>query len=209
MQAAKAVVFDIGNVLVEWHPEKLYGRLIPDPAARAAFFAESGVEAMNLEVDRGAPFPGHIEAHAERNPRHAEMIRAWARHWHEMFHPAIPGTVTLLRALRRRGVPVHALSNFGAESFERARQLYPFLDEFDIPVISGRERTIKPEPRIYAILEERTGLAGDALLFADDREENIAAARARGWHGHLFRDPDGLARELRAHGLIDRRDWPG
>jgi len=58
-------------VLVEWAPERLYGRLIPDPAARAAFFATTGVEAMNLDVDRGAPFRERIEAQASRHPAQA------------------------------------------------------------------------------------------------------------------------------------------
>lgn len=203
MQRPKAVVFDIGNVLVEWNPDRLYAGLIPDPAARAAFFAESGVHEMNLEVDRGAPFPDHIHAHAAARPALAPLIRAWADRWEEMFRPAIPGSVALLRRLKARGIGVHALSNFGRESFARACGLYPFLAEFDVPVISGREGALKPEPRLYEILEARTGLAGPDLLFTDDRPENVAAAEARGWHGHVFAGPAGLARRLEALGLLE------
>jgi 2-haloacid dehalogenase len=208
MQTPRAVVFDIGNVLIEWHPDKLYERLIPDPAARAAFFAETGVDAMNLDVDRGLPWKAHVYGHAEKHPAWAPMIRAWHDCWTEMFRPAIPGTIELLRLLRRRGVPVHALSNFGAESFEVGRTIYPVLEEFDVPVISGREGTIKPEPRIYEILEERTGLSGAELFFTDDRPENIAAARRRGWQGHVFRNPAALALELVERGLIEPHQLP-
>lgn len=204
----KAIVFDIGNVLVEWNPDRLYAELIPDPAARAAFFATSGVEEMNLAVDRGAPFREHILAHAAARPAEAELIRAWHDRWPEMFRPAIPGAIDLLRLLRRKGVPVHALSNFGAESFELACTIYPVLTEFDIPVISGREGTVKPEPRIYEILEERSGLSGAEIFFTDDRPENVAAARKRGWQVHLFRNPGALALELVELGAIEAHEMP-
>ncbi|WP_118138301.1 HAD family hydrolase [Oceanicella sp. SM1341] len=202
MHQPRAVVFDIGNVLVNWDPDRVYSQLLPDPAERRAFFARTGVEEMNLDVDRGAPFREHIYAHAERHPEDGELIRAWHDRWPEMFQPAIEGSVSLLRLLRLKGVPVHALSNFGAGSFDLACTLYPVLLEFDIPVISGRERAIKPEPRIYEILEERTGLAGADIFFTDDRTDNIAAARKRGWQGHLFRNPDALALQLVELGLI-------
>lgn len=209
MHRPRAVVFDIGNVLVEWRPERLYAQLLPDPAERARFFAESEVEAMNLEIDRGAPFRAHVHAHAEARPAHAAAIRAWHDRWTEMFRPAIEGSVGLLRLLRARGVPVHALSNFGADSFDLACTIYPVLEEFDVAVISGREGAIKPEPEIYEILEARAGLAGADLFFTDDRPENIAAARRRGWQVHLFRHPGALALELVERGLVEPHELPG
>jgi 2-haloacid dehalogenase len=208
MQTPKAVVFDIGNVLIEWRPERLYTRLIPDPAARQAFFEETQIFEMNLEVDRGAPFKEHIYAHAAKHPRHAAHIRAWHDHWAEMAAPAIDGTVAILRALKRRGVTVAALSNFGVESFDLACRIYPFLTEFDVPVISGREETIKPEPQIYEILEERTGLLGQDLFFMDDSPKNVAAARARFWQAEIFTTPRLLGQQLAARGLISDSDIP-
>lgn len=208
MQAPKAVVFDIGNVLIEWRPERLYSRLIPDSAARAAFFEETQIFEMNLEVDRGAPFKEHIYAHAAKFPKYEELIRAWHDHWIEMASPAIDGTVAILRALKQRGVRVAALSNFGVESFELACIHYPFLTEFDVPVISGREETIKPEPQIYEILEERTGLLGQDLFFMDDSPKNVAAARARFWQAEIFTTPRVLGQQLAARGLIGAGDIP-
>jgi 2-haloacid dehalogenase len=208
MQMPKVVVFDIGNVLIEWRPDRLYSRLIPDPAARKAFFEETQIEAMNLDVDRGAPFKEYIYAHAAKHPKHAQLIRAWHDNWIEMASPAIDGTVGILRALKRRGVKVAALSNFGVESFDYACSQYPFLTEFDVPVISGREETIKPEPRIYEILEERTGLLGQDIFFMDDNPKNVAAARARFWQSEIFTSPSLLGRQLHARGLIAENDIP-
>ncbi len=118
-----------------------------------------------------------------------------------MIGPEVAGSVALLRSLKGRGVPVHALSNFAADTYAEARDLFPVLREFEIEVISGREGVVKPEPGIFEILEARAGLSGADLFFADDRAANVEAARARGWRAHLFETPEGLAAALRAEGL--------
>lgn len=201
MSTPSAVVFDIGNVFVEWAPERLYQRLLPDPAARAALFARVDFDAMNIAGDRDGDLEAKVAALASRHPEDAEAIRAWWDHWHVMFAPEIPGVAETFRALRAASVPVHALSNFAADSFLRAVERYPVLGEFDVPVVSGREGVVKPEARIYEILEERSGLKGGELFFTDDRADNIAAAAARGWRTHLFEGADGLRRALAEAGF--------
>ena len=59
----------------------------------------------------------------------------------------------------------------GKESFAFAKTRYPVLDEFDRSYISGHMGIIKPDPAIYAAVEEDSGLSPGALLFADDRED--------------------------------------
>lgn len=197
----EAVVFDIGRVLVGWNPEGFYdGRL--GRARREAFFAETGVAAMNDEIDRGGPFRETVAAHAARFPEWAEEIRHWHVSWDRMIGPDLPHTGRLLRALKVRGVKVFALSNIGEETFAIAAARYPVLGEFDRAYVSGALRLIKPDPRIYAAVEEDSGLAPAALLFTDDRADNIDAAAARGWQTHLFEHPEGLAARLVAEGLL-------
>ena len=196
----EAVIFDIGNVLIRWRPEQVYETLLT-PEELTRFLAEVDPHEMNDRVDRGAPFRETIYAHAEKYPEWRDMIRLWHDRWIEMAAPVIEESVAILRHLRAEGVPVFALSNFGVESFAYAETHYPFLGEFDRRYISGHMRTAKPDAKIYAAVEADCGLSGAQLLFTDDREENIAAARARGWQTHLFRDPAGLAQALRDAGL--------
>lgn len=197
----KAVIFDIGNVLLEWHPDKVYGGLIPDPVERAAIFEEVGLDEMNLDIDRGAPFKETIYAKAEDFPHYGDLIRAWHDRWIEMAQPLIPESWNILRSLRAQGVPVHALSNFGVESYAYAKTVYPELDLFDLEFISGHLKAIKPDPEIYAQLEAETGLSGTELVFFDDREDNIAAAQARGWHGFAFTSPEQMRADLNGLGF--------
>lgn len=201
----KAVVFDIGNVLLEWHPEAFYDRTIGE-ARRRAFFEAVPIEAMNIEVDRGAPFAQSVRDLAAAHPDwHAEVM-LWHDNWLAMCSPAIDQSVRLMKALQTKGIPVFSLTNFGIDTYEIAAGTYPFLRQFDRDFISGHMKQIKPDARIYEMLEEGTGLSGDALIFADDRAENIDAASARGWRTHLFEGPEGWADRLVAEGLLSREE---
>ena len=157
---------------------------------------------MNERVDLGANFRETVVGVATQNPEHHDDVMLWHDRWIDMAQPAIAGSVHLLRALRSKGIPVFALSNFGCETFEIAKARYDFLSEFDRSYISGYMGVIKPYPEIYSRLEKDSGLAGDALIFADDRADNIAAAAARGWRTHLFEGPDGWAARLVHEGLL-------
>ncbi len=197
----EAVIFDIGNVLVEWHPERPFDRLI-GAQRRAALFARVDFDGMNIRSDMGEDMYQGVEALAAAHPDDADEIRIWADHWLEMLAPDLPGTAALLRALRARGVAVHALSNFGGPTFRLAEETYPILKEFDRRFISANLGVIKPDPAIYAHVEAALGLAPETLLFIDDRDDNIAAAQERGWQGHVFEDAAGLAECLVALGLL-------
>jgi 2-haloacid dehalogenase len=201
----KAVIFDIGNVLIEWQPERYYDRVI-GPDRRKAMFAEVDLHGMNDRVDMGEHFTETVYAAAEACPKWRTEIRMWHDHWIELAQPDIPHSVRLLRALRARGVPVFSLTNFGIQSFDYAATQYPFLREFDRQFISGHMKVIKPDPKIYQMVENECGLPADALLFTDDRPDNIDMARTRGWQTHLFEGPGGWADQLVNHGLLTRSE---
>ena len=199
--SVQAVVFDIGNVLIEWQPERFYDARI-GPERRRAMFAALDLHGMNDRVDRGEDFLATVTDFARANPDWSDEIQLWHDAWSQMAGPVIPHSVRLLRALRARGVPVFALSNFGVAPFATAETTYDFLSEFDRRYISGHMGVIKPEPDIYARVEADSGVAPGALLFIDDRADNIAAAEARGWVTHHFDGPEGLARRLVSEGLL-------
>ncbi|WP_417250429.1 HAD family hydrolase [Celeribacter sp.] len=201
----EAVVFDIGNVLITWNPERHYDARIGE-ARRKEMFAAVDLHAINDRVDRGEPFRQTIEKAAKDYPEFREEILMWYHEWIHMAQPAIPQSVALLRALRAKGMKVFALSNFGIESFEFAETKYPFLTEFDRRYISGHMGCVKPHSLIYEMLEADCGVGPERLLFTDDRQENIDAATARGWQGHLFEGPEGWAERLVDEGLLTRNE---
>lgn len=196
-----AVIFDIGNVLIEWQPERYYDQVIGEDRRRA-MFAEVDLHGMNDLVDQGHHFTDTIYDWAEKYPEWRDEIRMWHDKWIELAAPEIPRSVRLLRALRKRSVPVFALTNFGVQNFDYATTIYPFLNEFDRLYVSGRMQMVKPFADIYQAVENDCGLDPASLLFADDRQDNIEAAQARNWQTHLFDGPTGWAERLVAEGLL-------
>jgi 2-haloacid dehalogenase len=199
--APKAVVFDIGNVLIEWQPERFFDAQIGE-ARRRAMFAAVDLHAMNDRVDTGENFTEVVTQTARSTPDWTPEIMMWHDRWLDMAAPAIDHSVRLMAALQARGIPVFSLTNFGIETYVIAAGKYPFLHAFDRDFISGHMGVIKPDPCIYALLEAGAGLSGDALLFTDDRADNIDAAASRGWKTHLFEGPQGWASRLVTEGLL-------
>jgi 2-haloacid dehalogenase len=201
MTEVHAVLFDIGNVLIGWQPERFYDREY-GAARRRQLFDTVDLHHMNELVDRGGNFRDTIYEIARRHPDMAEEIRQWHDRWIDLAGPVITPSVVLLRRLRAKGVPVMALSNFGIESFAVALSHFDFLNEFDELFVSGHLGVTKPDPEIYRLVEAGCGLSPEALFFTDDRAENIAAAQARGWHTHLFDGPRALGRRMMELGLL-------
>lgn len=205
MTKARAVVFDIGNVLLEWEPQRYFERRIGS-ARMAALFAQVDLEGMNAAIDAGADFQGSLTARMRRHPDWSTEIAIWKDHWIDMIGPPIQPCVDIFRQLQRSGVPVFALSNFGREPFDWARRKFAFLDDFDQSFISGQLRMVKPDDRIYAELEKQTGFAASDLFFIDDRPENIEAALRRGWQGHVFTGSEALKSALEKAGFLPDAD---
>lgn len=196
-----AVIFDIGNVLIRWQPELFYDQELGQ-ARRRALFDAVDLHKMNEAVDAGEELRTAAHRTAQAHPEHAEAIQMWHDRWTDIAAPALDHSVATLKALKARGVPVFVLSNIGTDVFETARAHYDFLNLFDRYFISGSMKVIKPDPMIYEQVEQACGLPPETLLFVDDRPENIAAARACGWQGHVFEKPAAWAACLVEKGLL-------
>lgn len=198
----KAVVFDIGRVLFHWQLSALFEKLIADPDERAWFLANVVTEEWHFEHDAGRALADMLPERIALFPQHEPLIRAYAARFNETITGPIEGSHEIVRRLAARGVPIFGLTNFGDEFFAGFRPHEPIFDLFEDIVVSGVEKVAKPDPRIYAVLEQRSGRSGAALFFTDDNPANVAAARARGWDAHLFTDPESLEAQLGASGLL-------
>ncbi len=200
MADVQAVVFDIGGVLLEWDPRRVYRTLLPDPADLDRFLAEVCTPEWNATLDAGRPFDEACDELAARHPHSAELIHAW-KCQDEMIAGDIAGTAELVARLQGVGVPLYLLTNMPVEVFAARRRRYPILRRFDGAVVSGEEGVLKPSPEIFAILRTRFDLDPAATLVVDDLDVNVAGARAAGFLAHRFVDAPALAAELREHGL--------
>lgn len=201
----EAVVFDIGNVLIEWNPERHYAQRLGQ-ARQEAFFDAFDLHGLMNEIDAGAPFSETIAKAAEANPAWRNEVLMLRDEWLEMTDYPMHRSARLLRALRAKGIPVFALSNFGAENFRWSAAAHPVLQEFDRAYISGELGQRKPFPEIYETLEQDSGIAPARLLFGDDRDDNLSTARARGWQVARVDSEAHWAQALVSHGLLTEEE---
>jgi len=190
------VVFDLGNVLVEWNPRRLYEQLIPDPDTLEQFFSTVVTNDWIRAQDAGRSFADGIAVLSAEFPHYDAEIRAFWERWEEMVPGPIHGTVDILSDLKRRGTPLYALTNWSAETFPIARPRFPFFDWFDGIVVSGEVRLVKPDARIYRHLLDQFGLQAADCVFIDDSPANVAGAEAVGITGLHFTSPEKLRRDL-------------
>ena len=158
----------------------------------------------NEQQDAGRPWAEGTALLRARFPEHAGLIDAYHTRWKETLLGPIDGSVAILAELKARGVRLLALTNWSQETFPVARQLYPFLQWFEGIVVSGEERLVKPDLRIYRRLLERYAVDPAAALYIDDSARNVAAVEALGMHGWWFHDPAGLREHLVELGLLER-----
>ncbi len=198
-----AVVFDIGNVLVDWNPRAFFARHVADPAELDRLLGEVTTLEWHTQHDAGRPFAETSAELIARFPADSGHIRMWGDRFVETIGPPLPGMAALIEELAARRVPLYAITNFSAEFWpgfaaREAALLAPFRDI----LVSGEVKLIKPDPAIYALALARFGLPPGAALFVDDRADNVAGGAAAGMIGHRFVDAPTLRADLRRYGLL-------
>ena len=201
-EPVSAVVFDVGRVLVEWDLRYLFAKLIANPVELEWFVTTVVTPEWHYQHDAGRPLAEMVAERTAEYPAYADLIRAYALRFNETIPGPVPGTLELVDALLQRGVPLYAITNFGHDLWARFRPDWPVLDRFADIVVSGTEKVAKPDPAIYALAARRFGYAPEAMLFIDDNEANVIAARENGWQAHHFVDAEALAADLKARQLI-------
>lgn len=199
--APTTVVFDLGNVLLDWDPRRLYRTLIDDPAELDRFLTEIASFEWHYQQDCGRSTAEATAALQAQHPEHAELIGAFYDRWPEMTAGAMPATVDILRELRDAGIRLIGLTNWPAGLFEPARERFPFLAWFDGIVVSGEERMAKPDPAIFELLLDRYDVDPATAAYVDDTERHVATARSLGLAGFGYRGAAQLRRDFASIGL--------
>jgi 2-haloacid dehalogenase len=203
MATIDTLVFDLGGVLIDWNPHYLYSKIIPDEKERDWFLANITTPDWNEEQDAGRSLKEATELLVQKYPDHEAAIRAYYDRWTEMLGGPIHETVEIFRELKSRGqLKLYALTNWSAETFPVALEMYEFLHWFDGRLVSGEEKTRKPFPEIYKILIERFAIEPTKAIYVDDNIRNVLPARALGFHGIQFRTPELFREDLVGLGVL-------
>jgi len=202
MTKIRAVLFDVGNVLITWHPENLFRKLIPD-ADRRAYFLDTVVPMdWHMNHDAGVTFAENRKAPLARFPDFADEIHAFDTRFDEMLGEPVKETLAVVEELHEKGVPLYALTNMPQEKAEMVFSKIPVWPRMRDVVVSGDEKLIKPDPAIYELALKRMGLTAPEVFFTDDSPANIEAAARLGFVTHLFDHPETLRPALVAAGVL-------
>lgn len=182
----KHYIFDIGNVIVDFHPIPFFEAIMPnkqmDKVCPLVFAKEW--ECM----DAGDYTCAEVQAIlVKRYPMYEVQIHCICEHWMEMMKLK-EDTIQYMQELQEQGNHVYLLSNISEESYTFLSTKYDFFDWVDGIVLSYRIRCNKPNPRIYQTLLETYHIAAADCIFFDDREGNIHMAQQLGMQGIIFSD---------------------
>ncbi|MDQ8747808.1 HAD family hydrolase [Elizabethkingia miricola] len=189
----KNIIFDFGGVLMDWNPKYLYQNVFNSEEEMDYFLDNIATLKWNAEQDRGRSFQEATEILQNQYPEFSKEIALYYSQWPVMLKGTIEKNVDILRNLHGR-YQLYGLTNWSAESFPYAYKNYDFFSLFNGIVVSGEEKLIKPDERIYELLLNRYNLNASECLFIDDNYENIRTAQAMDFNTiHLT--PETILRE--------------
>ena len=192
----KNIIFDFGNVLVQWHPELIYKEHFGDEAKAWWFLRHVADNEWRGRIDAGESSDACIRELKAKYPEYVDAVELYRSRWKEMLTDEVPGMRELLLELKSKNYEIYGLTNWSMETFPEARERFGILQMIDRYVVSAEEHLIKPDPRLFQILLDRYQLKAEDCIFVDDNPDNVAAACRMGMHGIHFIGADDLRQKL-------------
>jgi putative hydrolase of the HAD superfamily len=204
------IVFDFGNVLVDWKPLQLvdahFSAHVP-VGVTAATFVERWLASEWIAFDNGELTQDElIHRLAPQLGSDPMALRAFVENIAHVL-PPIESSIAAMQSLfdaRDRGdaLRVFYLSNMPIEFAQILERRFPWIARFDGGIFSGRAKLSKPDAAIYAALESQYALDPKRTLFLDDSLPNVHAADARGWQTIHVREPADVIHGLQSRGFV-------
>lgn len=205
-----AVIFDMGNVLIDWNPQEVYRHHFTDSQDQTLFFAGLFPRMHHAAHDSLESFTSALAPLKGQEPEMVHLIEIFEHRWHEFVRGPLSETVDVLHDLVEAEVPLYGLTNWPHQTWPPrppadAPRAYDFLEHFVDIVVSGQVQMHKPNDDIYDHALQQFGLRPEQAVFVDDLSENIATADRLGLHGIRFTNAKALRDELEGLGLLQSR----
>lgn len=201
MKQIKNIVFDFGGVLVDWNPTYLYSQIFSNEEEMNYFLENVCRYDWNLNQDAGYPIADATFDKQQEFPEYKDEIAMYYGRWDEMLGGTFDENTKLVKPLKDK-YKVYGLTNWSAETLPIAMERYDFFNHLDGIVVSGDEKLIKPDFRIYQVLLDRYDIKANESLFIDDNADNIKAAKELGFHTIHYTDGVILEDVMKEMGII-------
>ena len=180
MRLDRAVVFDVGRVLVDFSFNSFQAFLLERGAAistKPEFYEKTNL----YDFERGE-ISGDDFLTATRNLLTIETSKDEIKTaWVNIFSP-INEMLEFCKEISKKS-KTYILSNTNILHWEYLNDTYDLNSLTLHPITSFEEREMKPDQKIYESLEKKALLEPKNIFFIDDLKENIQAAKDRGWNG--------------------------
>ncbi len=205
----KTVIFDIGNVLVDFRFRKMveskgFTKEVCDRIEEAT--VDSG---FWNELDRGVMSYDEVLSLFAARDKGIETQMRQALASLKGIVKMRPHAVPWVRGLKRAGYQVLALSNYPEKAYEDDKEQLAFLDDMDGYILSYRDKVVKPDGEIYDLLQARYSFAPKECVFIDDLQTNLDTADKLGWQTIRYESYEQVCARLREIGVEwdDREDF--
>lgn len=194
----RTVIFDIGNVLVDFSWREFFDKFGLD---RETYERLSRATVLNEdwnEFDRGVLSTEEVIALLKENDTEIGDVidRVFANA--NGLVTRRDYTIPWIKELKEKGMKVLVLSNFSEKALTDCADAMDFLAYVDGGILSYREKVIKPMPEIYERLIKQNDLIPKECVFFDDLQQNLDGASAFGIHTILFQNKEQAEAELAA-----------
>lgn len=187
MQTPEVVVFDLGKVLLDFD----YDIAIRRFAERSDVGIDKVRELINSSVQYDYEsgkittdeFFSYVRNGAGFQGGRSEFVDFFS----DIFSP-MEMMLNFFKRVKKAGLPVCVFSNTNEIAIQFISKQYSFYDDFDFYVLSFQEKGMKPYEPIYRVVEKKTMKSGEAILYIDDRLENIETGNRLGWQTVLQND---------------------
>jgi HAD superfamily hydrolase (TIGR01509 family) len=202
MPIPKAVVFDLGKVLVDFD-YSIAGRRIAAQSSMDAAELQQLIDHSPLlyRFETGLMTRDEFFAAVQRETRYRGSQAQFESYFADIFFP-MPSMIDLHAQLRAAGVPTFIFSNTNELAVGHIRRNFPFFAQFTDYVLSYEHGAMKPDARLYEVVERKTGRHGPDILYLDDRVENVEAGSKRDWQVILQEKPEKSWATIRNLGLL-------
>lgn len=196
------VVFDLGKVLLDFDYGIAADHLSRDSRLSPAQLLDLILRTpLLLEYERGEMTNTDFYDALVKLSGVRLSFEDFAARFGDIFSPIEP-MLHLLDRLHATHRPTAVLSNTNDLAIRHIRARFPFFDRFHHHVLSYEHRAMKPDPALYRVVENLSGVSPSQILFLDDRPENVEAARQLGWQAFVHHDPEVSRHTFADYGLV-------
>ncbi len=187
----KNVIFDLGNVLIDFKPIKYIKSLGYDDEKALEIFNKTIKDSIWADMDRGIyrDKESYVSAFKTKYPEIQDDIDKFlGGPWIENVIFPLKDNLKMIDLVKEKGLKYYILSNYPKDAFEYTYDMCPFIQNAYGMVISYDVLMIKPDKNIYLKLLDKYGLKANECLFIDDLDINVEGAKSVGINAFVFKD---------------------